>query len=720
MYYGADYYPEQWTPETWDEDIRLMQEAGVNLVTVGVFAWARIQPDEDSFDWQWLDDVLGRLHEAGIAVDLATATASPPPWASTRYPQLLPQDSDGTTYWPGSRQAYAPSSPDYRRLAARLVTELAARYAHHPAVVMWHVNNEYACHLHYDYSDNAATGFRQWLSNRYGSIDALNAAWGTLFWSQRYSAFDEILPPRTAPYSHNPCQALDFKRFTSDTLLGLFIMERDIIRASGAQQPVTTNFMGAFPPLDYWKWAEELDFISDDNYPDPNDPHSFRTAAFTRDLIRSLKPGQPWVLMEQSTNEVNWRPSNAPKAPGQMAALSMQAVGHGADGIMFFQWRQSQRGSEKFHSAMLPQAGTTTRTWQEVADFGQTLAGVTDLPSGEGSSRAKVALVFDWENWWALQNPDHPAELDYLTLVQRWYAALHRQHLSIDLVHPTGDLTGYKVVIAPNLYLLTDDGADNLTRFVNGGGHLLVTAFSDIVDEHDAFRSGGFQVGLRDTLGVTVHEFGALVQPQTTSTGPTSAGETHQTHQASLREPGEDHALFDTPVGVLTGQHFAEVLDILNPAVTVLAPFTTGRVSGGPALTALHANLDQVSGAQPSEYSEQRDPREEGEHGREGGVGYYLATIPDDHGMLQLTRWLISQAGIRPELPDSGSVDLEYVEVARRGDVLTLINHGPDSVVVRLPDPVSGNQSSPSRVELGPHGWALIGASGPLHRSGRP
>ncbi|WP_104179864.1 beta-galactosidase [Arthrobacter sp. B0490] len=708
MYYGADYYPEQWTPETWDEDIRLMGEAGVNLVTVGVFAWARIQPDEDSFDWEWLDDILGRLHEAGISVDLATATASPPPWASTRYPQLLPQNADGTTYWPGSRQAYAPSSPDYRRLAARLVTELAARYAHHPAVVMWHVNNEYACHLHYDYSDNAATGFRHWLSNRYGTIDALNAAWGTLFWSQRYSSFDEILPPRQAPYSHNPCQALDFKRFTSDALLELFIMERDIIRASGAQQPVTTNFMGAFPPLDYWTWAKELDFISDDNYPDPNDPHSFRTAAFTRDLIRSLKPGRPWVLMEQSTNEVNWRPSNAPKAPGQMAALSMQAIGHGADGIMFFQWRQSQRGSEKFHSAMLPQAGTTTRTWQEVTDLGQTLADVTDLPSGEDSSRAKVALVFDWENWWALQNPDHPAELDYLNLVQRWYAALHRHHLSIDLAPPTGDLTGYQVVIAPNLYLLTDDGARNLTRFVNGGGHLLVTAFSDIVDEHDAFRSGGFQVGLRDIVGVAVHEFGALIQPSATPAGPTSAGETTQTDYSALYEPGEDHAFFDTPVGILTGQYFAEVLDILNPAVTVLAPFTTGRASGSPALTALRANIARDSGNQTSEHEEQRE---------QGGVGYYLATIPDDHGMLQLTRWLTSQAGIAAELPDSGSADLEYVEVARRGDVLTLINHGPESVTVRLPEAVSGNQSSPSLVELAPYGWALVGAAGPLHLS---
>ena len=435
MHYGADYNPEQWPEELWPEDVARMREAGVTMVSLGIFSWARIQPREGEFDFGWLDRVIDLLHGGGIAVDLATATASPPPWASAAYPELLPQDEDGAVYWPGSRQQFAPSSPVYRRLAAELVTAIAERYAQHPAVVMWHVNNEYGCHLNMDYSDAARDAFRRWLADRYGTVDALNVAWGTNFWSQRYQSFDEVFPPRKAPYSLNPGQMLDYRRFTSDMLLECYLMERDLIRAAGATQPITTNFMGPFKPANYAQWAEHLDLVSDDAYPDPNDPESFRAAAFQRDLVRSLKPEVPWILMEQATNALNWRPSNAPKAPGQMAALSAQAIGRGADGILFFQWRQSRAGAEKFHSAMLPHSGTDTRTWREAVALGGQLAALPALPAG--ARDARVALVFDWENWWAVEASDHPSNvLDYLEVVQRWYRALHRRHVQVDIVPP--------------------------------------------------------------------------------------------------------------------------------------------------------------------------------------------------------------------------------------------------------------------------------------------
>ncbi|NQD86886.1 beta-galactosidase [Paenarthrobacter sp. CM16] len=669
MYYGADYNPEQWPEETWPDDVRRMQEAGVNLVSLAIFSWAKIQPAEGEFEWGWLDRILGLLHDGGIQVNLATATASPPPWATQKYPEMLPADQNGAVYGPGSRQHYAPTSPAYRRLAADLVAALAARYATHPAVVMWHVNNEYGCHLNYDYSDNARDAFQHWLRRKYGTIEGLNAAWGTAFWSQIYTSFDQILPPRKAPYSTNPGGALDYKRFTSDALLELYVMERDTIRAAGATQPITTNFMGAFPPLDYWKWAQEVDVIADDCYPDPNDPESFRTAAFARDLMRSLKPGTPWLLMEQSTGALNWRPTNAPKAPGQMAALSAQAVGHGADAVMFFQWRQSRRGSEKFHSAMLPQSGTGTRIWREVTHLGSTLA---EIPTLAPDSGARVALVFDWESWWALSHTDYPVPLDYSRLIQRWYAALHSQHVSIDIVKPTSDLTGYKLVVAPQLYLLTNEGAENLSTYTTDGGHLFVSAFTDVVDEDDAFRDGGYLVGLRDLLGISIDEFGALVPPSDagdfSSAGATSSA-------VGGHGPGQAHSTVQGPFGEVRGEYFAE--ELRPHGAEVIGSFTDGRLAGHPALT-------------------------RNSHGT--GVATYLATIPDDTGMVAAMAWALREAGVLPEVHGLSP----WIETARRADVLTLINHGTEkqTVSVRGTDILTGEEVS--QVKLGAFDWRMI------------
>ncbi|WP_111766965.1 beta-galactosidase [Nakamurella deserti] len=670
MHYGGDYNPEQWEEATWREDVALMREAGVTMVSVGIFAWSRIQPAEGRFDWDWLDTVLDLLHEGGIAADLATATASPPPWATAAYPGMHARDADGSIFWHGSRQHYAPTSPEYRRLAGELVHALAQRYASHPAVVMWHVNNEYGCHLHYDYSDHARDAFRDWLRQRYGSIESLNRAWGTDFWSQRYTDFDQIVPPRKAPYSHNPSGLVDFKRFTSDALLELFTMEKQILREHGATQPVTTNFMGAFPPADYRRWAREIDVITDDNYADPNDPESFRSAAFSRDLMRSLKPGVPWILTEQATSAVNWRPSNAPKAPGQMAALSMQAVARGADGIMFFQWRQSRRGSEKFHSAMLPHAGRQTRTWREVTELGSVLAALPTLPAGP--SGARVALIFDWENWWAIGNPDHPVRLDYAHLVQRWYSALHRQHVSVDIRGPEEDLSGYGLVVVPQLYLVSDAAAANLNRYVADGGHLFVSSFTDVVDSDDAFRDGGFTTVLGPILGMRVDDFGALVAPAGPA-GVDSAGGALD-GPPSPAGPGQRHATVSTPLGPVVGQYFAEELRVLD--ATVVGTFTDGRSARWPALTT------RVSGA---------------------GQAHYLATIPDDPGMTTVLRWALDRAVIAPELPGLP----ECVEVARRGSVLTVINHGAYPVSLSLPGSNLLTGDPLDDVTLAPFAWVM-------------
>ncbi|KNC16356.1 hypothetical protein AC792_15285 [Arthrobacter sp. RIT-PI-e] len=659
MHYGADYNPEQWPEDVWPEDVARMQEAGVTMVSLGIFSWARIQPSEHEFDLEWLDRVIDLLHDGGIAVDLATATASPPPWATVAYPGLLAADEHGTPYWHGSRQHYAPSSPDYRRLAANLVTKLAERYAGHPAVVLWHVNNEYGCHLNIDYSDSARDAFRSWLEQRHGSVDAVNEAWGTMFWSQRYSSFAEIFPPRHAPYSHNPGQLLDYRRFTSDMFLECYRMERDIIRAAGAAQPITTNFMGAFKPVDYAGWAAELDVISDDLYPDPNDPEGFREGAFHGDLMRSLKPGTPWLLMEQAANAVNWRPSNAPKAPGQMAAQSMQAVARGADGIFFFQWRQSRAGSEKFHSAMLPHAGTDTRTWREVSALGAELGQLPELGADPGTTR--VAILLDWENWWAIESPDHPVSLDYLSLVRGWYDAAHRLHVQVDILPPTADLSRYSAVVAPHLYLLTEDAARNLTRFVEQGGHLLVTAFSDVVDGNDRFRAGGFGTQLRDLLGIRVHDFGALVSPGTDG-------------------PGQQRAEVGGTGFAFPGSLLAEEAEVLEAEVLdaeVLAVFRGNRQDGRPAVTS------RVHGA---------------------GTAYYVATVPDADGARQLLEHVFDAAGVAPVLPDLPPM----VEAVRRGSLVTVINHGAERAEIEVQGRDASTGEAVRGVALEPFGYALV------------
>ncbi|MHA6511862.1 beta-galactosidase [Tessaracoccus sp. Z1128] len=621
MFYGGDYNPEQWPEEVWREDARLMREARVNLVSVGIFSWARIQPAEGVFDFDWLDRVLDLLHGHGVGVCLATATASPPPWAGVNYPGLLPRDRDGSIFWHGSRQAYSPTSPDYRRLASELVTAIAGRYARHPAVRLWHVNNEFGCHLPADYSDNAARAFRVWLADRYGDVGSLNDAWGTAFWSQRYASFDEIVPPRKAPYSLNPAGMLDFKRFTSDSLLNLFLMEKRLIGESGAAHPVTTNFMGAFEPADYHRWAPHLDVIADDSYPDPNDPAAWRGAAFTRDLMRALKPDTPWILMEQAANAVNWRPSNAPKAPGQMAALSMQAVARGADGVMFFQWRQSRAGSEKFHSAMLPHAGTATRSWQEVVELGGALEGLPVL----GRVEARVALIYDWENRWAVEQPDHPVTLDYLAHVQRWHSALLDEGITVDVVDAEADLSGYDTVFAPLLYLLTERAAAGLRGVVHRGGSVLTGPFSDVVDEHDRFRPGGFTTLLGDLLGVRVIEFGAL----------------------ALTPPGQRSSAVTGELGDFEGTHVAE--EILVHDADVVARFRGGRADATPAVTV----------------------RAEGD-----GRAVYVATIPDDAGLRSLVRFVAEP--VRPAPPR----DTEQVT---RGGVTFRIDHLTQSVTITQP-----------------------------------
>ena len=476
--YGGDYNPEQWPEATWAEDIWLMAEAGVNLVTVGVFSWSKLQPAPGELTAGWLDRVLDLLAEAGIGVDLATGTASPPPWLVAAHPEILPVTADGRRLAPGARQHYCPSAPAFRAAAADLAARMARRYAGHPAVALWHVGNEYGCHVPACYCELSAEAFRQWLRARYGQLGRLNEAWGGAVWSQDYTRWDQVQPPRTAPTFANPAHQLDFARFSSGELLACYRAERDVIAARSPGAPVTTNFMSLFRPVDQFRWAAELDVVSVDSYPDPAEPESYLLSAMTCDLTRSVGGGRPWLLMEQAPSAVSWRTVNVPKAPGQYRALSLQAVARGGDAILSFQWRAAVTGSEKFHSAMLPHAGTDSRVWREVVALGADLGRLA--PVAGSPVPAEAAILLDWESWWALELDPHPSRLRLIGLLRAFYRPLFEAGVNADFAHPESDLSTYRLVIVPALYLVSDIGADNVGRFVADGGTILMSFFSGI------------------------------------------------------------------------------------------------------------------------------------------------------------------------------------------------------------------------------------------------
>ena len=515
LHFGGDYNPEQWPKEVWKEDIRLMQQAGVNLVSLGIFSWANLEPRDGEYTFGWLDEIMDLLHEGGISVDLASATASPPAWLSKAHPEMLPVDFDGVTRSFGGRQAYCTASEAYRRKAAALVEEIAKRYANHPAVVMWHVNNEYACHNPLCYCENSRKSFVKWLQAKYPTLDELNASWGTDFWSQRYHDWDEIqVPKRTTDGTHpNPGAQLDFRRFSSDNTLELFKMERDIIKKYDQKNPVTTNFMSmkfTFV-VDYFKWAKEVDFVSTDHYLAQHDLMNHIDLAQQADLTRGFAAGRQWLLMEHSSSAVNWQPKNYAKVPGQEIKNSLSFVARGSQGAMYFQWRQGQAGSERFHSAMVPHAGENTRVYREVSELGNLLAQHPEL-SGYETDRAEVAVVFDYEQGWALMQQNLPTDdISYPETVAKWYRALWENGTRVDFVPADASLETlkqYKLVLMPLVHMLSAEEEATFTSYVEQGGNLLVSYFTNVADRTLRVKLGGYGGSLvRELAGVYVEEF---------------------------------------------------------------------------------------------------------------------------------------------------------------------------------------------------------------------
>ena len=576
VWFGGDYNPEQWDEKVWAADDALMRQARVNTATVGVFSWSVLEPDEGQYEFGWLDGTLERLSRNGIRVVLATPTASPPPWFTLAHPDAMPVTRDGTRLWHGSRDTYCAAAPAYRAAAARMAGALAERYAGHPALAMWHVHNEYGTVC---WCDHAASAFRGWLQGRYGAggdgLAALNGAWGTAFWSQRYSSWEQVLPPRATQWLPNPSQVLDYNRFWSGELLAAFREQRDALRRHAPEIPVTTNFiLPGYQVLDFWAWSREVDVVAIDHYLGSAGPDGHPDIAFGADRARSFNGGRPWILMEQSTSLIYQRDGILTKEPGRMLRDSVGYLARGSDSVMFFQWRASPAGAEMFHPAMVPHAGPDTRIFREVCELGSAVARLGEVVGS--TVPAEVALLWDADSWWALENRGIPlAEVGYLDLVRADHAALWRAGVVCDFVHPDGDLSRYRLIFATGAYLISDEGAWALRQYVAAGGHVVMSFGGGMVDSQHHARLGGCPGALCDVFGIRVEEFRPLARGETVAltygVAPLAYGAAALTGEA------------DPITGGGHGTLWSE--DLRTEGADVLASYAAGPLAGQPAVT---------------------------------------------------------------------------------------------------------------------------------------
>lgn len=623
--FGGDYNPEQWPSAVWRADIELMQRAKVSFVSVGIFSWSALEPRQGDFEPGWLDEVMDLLGDAGIAVDLATATAAPPMWLAAAHPEIAVVDVDGHRLSQGSRQNWCPSSTTFTAYATSLTRRMAQHYHDHPALAMWHVSNEYGCHNTPCYCEACAAGFRAWLQQRYGDLGALNDAWGTSFWSQRYHQWEHIAPPRRTPTFGNPGQLLDYRRYQSDALLAQYLAEREVLREVSPGVPVTTNFMTMthFRHLDYFRWAPTQDVVSTDHYVVDALPDPRAELAFCADLTRGVAGGRPWMLMEHSTSAVNWQPVNRAKDPGQTIRDSLTHVGRGADVLGFFQWRASRAGAEKYHSGMVPHAGPDSALFDEVCRLGEL---TTRLGPLVGSSvDAQVAILWDYEAQWGLMGPALPSALvQYGDLAVRMHRALAARQVTCAVVHPLSDLSAYRLILVPTLYLVSDAAVANLTATADAGADVLVSYFSGIVDESDHIRLGGYPGAFRDLLGVRTEEFRPL-------------------------RDGEQVRLTGGLLDGRAGRIWSEVCAATT--ADVLVEYADGPLFGKAALT-----RREVSGS----------------------ARWYLSTDLDDDALAALLAEVTDAAGVVPVVPGApAGLDV----VRRRGDqgsFLVAVNHSAE------------------------------------------
>jgi beta-galactosidase len=658
LWHGGDYNPEQWPPHIWPIDFDLMNKAGMTSATIGVFSWVSLQPDEDTFTFEWLDQIMDGLHAHGMQAVLATPTATQPAWMSEKYADVLYADDHGVRTYHGKRVNYCPNSPNYRRLAAGIARRLAERYKDHPALLCWHVSNEYGGENGaFCMCDTCAEEFRKWLEAKYETLDCLNERYWTRFWGKTYTSWSQITPPYANGENKLHGLYLDYRRFMTESYLGCFQLERDILREVTPGIPITTNLMGTYMPLDYRRWAKEVDVIAWDCYPWPNADSA--EIAFHHDLNRGLKDGQPFLLMEQTPSSQNWQPYNTLKRPGVLRLWSYLAVAHGADSVQYFQWRRGRGGWEKFHSAVVEHSGRSdTRIFREVSEIGEELHKLGDTIIG-ASTEARVALVYDWENRWAIEHASGPVQdKKYLPTVIKHYRALYRHNVPVDIVFPDSDLSNYSLIVAPMLHMVKPGFAQNVEAAVQNGASFVTTYFSGVVDDTDLAYEG-YPGPLRDVTGIWVEEIDAIY-PDKANTIVMADGS-----------------------GAFACDHLADLIHA--ETARVLATFGSDFYAGRPALT-------------------------ENDFGT--GKGYFLASDPTDAFLSLFYGRLLRQHSIRPAL-DHIPVGAEVAVRRKAGyDIYFALNHNDHTVDLPLDgrqftDLISGEKLE-GALTIGPRGARLL------------
>ncbi len=516
--HGADYNPDQWLhmPEIIQEDYRLMKLAKCNVMSVGIFAWASIEKQEGVFDFGWLDNTMDNLYSNGVYVMLATPSAARPAWLSQKYPEVLRTRANRVRNLHGGRHNHCLTSPVYREKVRIINTKLAERYKSHPALIAWHVSNEYGGQCH---CELCQAKFREWLKQKYnGNLDKLNKAWWTNFWSHTYTSWDQIESP--APHGEYSIMGLDldWKHFTTDQTIDFFKHEIRPLREITPDIPVTTNFddyVNIENGIDYWKFAPHVDFVSWDNYPywhgkRPN-PIEGSRRAFIHDMNRSLKYGKPFTLMESSPSATNWQPVGKLRRPGMHVLASLQAIAHGSESVQYFQWRKSRGSYEKLHGAVVGHSGhENTRVFRDVKQVGEILSKITPILGT--SVEPEVAVIYDWENSWAISVCKGPRrdKKDYFETCQSHYRAFWENGIPVDVINMECDFSKYKVLVAPMLYMVRTGMGERIEEFVRTGGIFVTTYLSGITDENDLCFLGGFPGPLRKVTGIWSEEIDCL------------------------------------------------------------------------------------------------------------------------------------------------------------------------------------------------------------------